>query len=413
MHAHVLSTIGPRSTDSLSALGCTQERVCGDLPSDSMSDKPIRMARASAARGGGGRGSGRGPDRGRSALDRLSVTAPATVQVDEGRVPSARDRAGSAELDATPAVAPPDMVDTVVDDPASVGWGVDATPGWLAPGDDRHQRYPFAAHGDGVDEDDEDDEDDASRPRRRFAVAPAGAIALILVGVIACAAAGFGLFRSDDVVPTVAFPASAGPSSGASPGSADRPEGAAQPGTAPGAPSVSPTTMVVSVVGLVNKPGLVHLAPRSRVADALARAGGARAGADTTSLNLAQVLNDGDQVLVGYAGKNGQLSLRSAVVAAGTGGGASAAAPDTGSASESGSGTTGSAGSGPSGGKVDLNTATAEQLDTLPGVGPVTAKAIIDWRAQHGKFTSVDQLGEVDGIGPARLAKLRDLVTVG
>lgn len=276
-------------------------------------------------------------------------------------------------------------------------------------GGDRDHGYPFAAHEDDVDQ---DDEDDAYRPRRRFAVAPAGAIALILVGVIACAVAGFGLFRSNDVVPTVAFPASAGPSSATSPGSADRSEDAAQPGTAPGATSVSPATMVVSVVGLVNKPGLVHLAPRSRVADALARAGGARDGADTTSLNLAQVLNDGDQVLVGYAGKNGQLSLRSAVVAAGTGGSAPAGSPDSGGTSESGSGTTGSTGSGAPGGKVDLNSATAEQLDTLPGVGPVTAKAIIDWRAQHGRFTSVDQLGEVDGIGPARLAKLRDLVTV-
>ncbi|MFT4201683.1 ComEA family DNA-binding protein, partial [Gordonia sp. (in: high G+C Gram-positive bacteria)] len=64
-------------------------------------------------------------------------------------------------------------------------------------------------------------------------------------------------------------------------------------------------------------------------------------------------------------------------------------------------------------GKVDLNTASADQLDALPGVGPVTAKAIIDWRTAHGRFTSVDQLAEVDGIGPARLARLRDLVTAG
>lgn len=375
-----------------------------------MSDKPIRMARGSAMPGGVGRGSVRGPTVARSALDRLAPTTSVPADVDKES-----DTASGRQSD-----------DSVRDD-----WGIATTPGWLAPGaerqhlgrngvgsdpggfdpDHREHAYPFADYDDAP-EDVGIDEDEENRPRYRFAVAPAGAIALILVGVIACVVAGFGLLRSDDVVPTVAFPASAGPSSATGSGGVDRSASAAQTGT-PGESTVVQAQMVVSVVGLVRKPGLVRLAPRSRVADALARAGGPRQGADTTSLNLAQVLNDGDQVLVGYAGKDGQLSLRSAVVAAGSGGGAPVASPDSGTTSESGTDTTGSTGSGAATGKVDLNSATAEQLDTLPGVGPVTAKSIIEWRAQHGKFTSVDQLGEVDGIGPARLAKLRDLVTVG
>ena len=357
-----------------------------------MSDKPIRTARGFAARGVVER----------SSLDRLSAPAPAPVGAT--RTP---------ELD--PILSPEP------DDASSSSWGIDTTPGWLTPEMERGPRLDGRERprGNGFDDErrddldldgDEEEDEDANRPRRRFAVAPAGAIALILVGVIACVAAGFGLLRSDDVVPTVAFPASAGPSASV-PSDAAAPSvtAPAMPSTA--APSAAPAQIVVSVVGLVRKPGLVRLAPRSRVADALSSAGGAREGADTTSLNLAQVLGDGDQVLVGYASKDGNASLRSAVVA---GVGKSDSSPATaGDTSQSGTGTTGPGSSNSTGGKVDLNTASAEQLDALPGVGPVTAKAIIDWRSQHGKFTSVDQLGEVDGIGPARLAKLRDLVTAG
>ncbi|WP_245550844.1 ComEA family DNA-binding protein [Nocardia paucivorans] len=155
--------------------------------------------------------------------------------------------------------------------------------------------------------------------------------------------------------------------------------------------------LVVSVVGLVHRAGLVRLPPGSRVADALAAAGGVRAGADLTGLNLAQRLSDGDQVQVG------------------------AGNPDSG-AHRYGSGTTssgaaGSAGSGAdstptSSAPIDLNTATEAELDALPGIGPVTARAIIAWRENNGRFTDIEQLGEVDGIGPGRLARLRRLVTV-
>lgn len=165
------------------------------------------------------------------------------------------------------------------------------------------------------------------------------------------------------------------------------------PVLAPGPPP--PAELVVSVVGLVHRGGLVRLPPGARVADALEAAGGAMSGADLTGLNLAQRLADGDQVRVGAA---------------------DTATPPPGSATVSG----GSAGSGdpeaggtaPDAGPVNLNTATVAALDALPGVGPVTAKAIIAWREANGRFTAVEQLAEVDGIGPARLDRLREMVTI-
>ncbi|WP_459549769.1 helix-hairpin-helix domain-containing protein [Nocardia sp. X0981] len=157
-----------------------------------------------------------------------------------------------------------------------------------------------------------------------------------------------------------------------------------------------PAELVVSVVGLVRNPGLVRLPPGSRVADAITAAGGTTAGADPTGLNLAQRLADGDQVRVGAADA-GAPPAGSATV---SGGGAPAAAPGAGVAGR------------PAGAPVNLNIATESDLDALPGVGPVTAKAIIAWRATNGRFTEVEQLGEVDGIGPARLARLRELVTI-
>ncbi|WP_292990018.1 ComEA family DNA-binding protein [Mycobacterium sp.] len=155
--------------------------------------------------------------------------------------------------------------------------------------------------------------------------------------------------------------------------------------------------VVVSVVGLVHTPGLVTLAPGARIADALKAAGGTTDGADTIGLNMARQVDDGEQIVVGIAPVKGQPTVLGSSVSPGS------ATP----------GPTSSAASPAKGGQVvNLNTATAEQLDTLPGVGPVMAKAIVAWRQAHGKFTSVDQLGEVDGIGPGRLEKLRPLVRV-
>ena len=156
--------------------------------------------------------------------------------------------------------------------------------------------------------------------------------------------------------------------------------------------------VVVSVVGLVHKPGLVTLQPGARLADAVAAAGGTLDGADLIGLNMAQRVADGEQIVVGIAPTPGEpTKLGSGVTPAS---GASTAPTTSGSPS------------GPAAGPLDLNTASVEQLDAVPGIGPVTAAAIVAWRDKNGKFTSVDQLGEVDGIGPARLDKLRTLVRV-
>ena len=139
--------------------------------------------------------------------------------------------------------------------------------------------------------------------------------------------------------------------------------------------------VVVDVEGAVRRPGLVRLAPGSRVADAVARAGGTTRLADRTGVNLAAPVSDGQQVLVPRRGAAGGV----------------AAVP-------------GAAGGPAASGPVSLTSATAEQLDALPGVGPVTAQKILDYRAQHGSFHSVDELDAIAGIGPARIADLRGLV---
>jgi competence protein ComEA len=144
-------------------------------------------------------------------------------------------------------------------------------------------------------------------------------------------------------------------------------------------PSASPP-VTVHVVGQVRKPGVVKLPGGSRVVDAVRAAGGLRRGGDLGGTNLARVLADGERIEVG--------------------------GPDS-------AGSAGSGGSiGGSAGPLDLNTATAEQLDALPGVGPVTAAKILAWRSTHKRFSVVDELAEVPGIGPKTLADLRPLVRV-
>jgi competence protein ComEA len=144
------------------------------------------------------------------------------------------------------------------------------------------------------------------------------------------------------------------------------------------APTGAQPLLVVHVVGAVRRAGLFRLRDGSRVADALARAGGPTRHADLAAVNLAAPLVDGEQVVVPRRGPGG-----SAAVTATPGAGA----------------------------KVSLGSATVEQLDELPGVGPVTAQKIVDWRATHGPFRSADDLDDVPGIGPARIEQLRDLVT--
>ena len=145
------------------------------------------------------------------------------------------------------------------------------------------------------------------------------------------------------------------------------------------------TAVVVDVVGAVRRPGLYRLEQGARIADAVSRAGGATPKADLALINLAAPLADGEQVVVP---KRGTAAFGAPTAGAGSSG----------------------AGGAPSGGPVHLSTATLEQLDSLPGIGPVTAQKILDYRQKHGAFTSTDELDAVPGIGPARLDQLKDLV---
>lgn len=220
----------------------------------------------------------------------------------------------------------------------------------------------------------------------------AGVVALAIVGVLAVLVTVFTLMRdstppvSSAKLPAVQMVSSAAPTPGGSTPAAAAPE------------SKPDQPVVVSVVGLVHKPGLVTLGTGARIADALTAAGGAVDGADLIGLNMARRVTDGEQIIVGIAARPGAPAAMGSSV-----GGVAPA--------QSGPPTTSGAQPAP-GGLVDLNTATEAQLDELPGVGPVTAAAIVAWRQANGRFTSVDQLGDVDGIGPSRLEKLRKLVRV-
>ncbi|WP_436848708.1 helix-hairpin-helix domain-containing protein [Streptomyces asoensis] len=192
--------------------------------------------------------------------------------------------------------------------------------------------------------------------------------------------------RTPEVVRAVAPYDTAERNSGAPPATSGGSDSPGPPATA----GTAGAEIVVDVSGKVRRPGIHHLPAGSRVVDALEAAGGARPGTDTDGLNRARFLVDGEQVVVG-------------VPAPQAGGAGSGADPRT----------AGSGGAGPGTGPqapVSLNTATADQLDTLPGVGPVLAQHIVDYRTRHGGFRSVDELREVNGIGERRFADLRNLV---
>jgi competence protein ComEA len=144
-----------------------------------------------------------------------------------------------------------------------------------------------------------------------------------------------------------------------------------------GADGAAAPQLVVHVVGAVRRPGLFEVKEGSRVADALSRAGGPTRKADLSAVNLAAPLADGQQVVVPRRLPPGAATGTSSVA----------------------------------GGKVSLAVATVDDLDELPGIGPVTAQKIVDWRTAHGPFRSVEDLDDVPGIGPARIEQLRDLVT--
>ncbi|MFE3797598.1 ComEA family DNA-binding protein [Nocardia tengchongensis] len=239
---------------------------------------------------------------------------------------------------------------------------------------------------------------------------PAGAAAAPGADPAAPDAAGPGPVAPGAAVPLGGSPVTVVPGAAASspsalrvPGRADAP----QPGRNPAGPTATAVPagtavsaeLVVSVVGLVEHGGLRRFPSGARVADAL-RAAAPRPEADLSTLNLAQPLTDGDQIVIArtaarptpqQAGSTIVNSAHPVAVSPSSPGPPRPTAPAA---------------------KVNLNTATETELDTLPGVGPVTAKAILTWRARHGRFTSVDQLSEIDGIGHSRLTRLRDRVTV-
>ncbi|MFE9865846.1 helix-hairpin-helix domain-containing protein [Streptomyces sp. NPDC005506] len=166
---------------------------------------------------------------------------------------------------------------------------------------------------------------------------------------------------------------------------------AGTPDPSPGPPPTGGAggRIVVDVSGKVRRPGIYPLPSGARVADALRAAGGVRTGVDLTGLNRARVLMDGEQVVVGAPPGPQAFGATGGTAPGGAAGGAGASATT---------------------GPVSLNSATVEQLDTLPGVGPVLAQHIVDYRTQHGGFRSVGELREVNGIGDRRFADLQPLV---
>jgi competence protein ComEA len=230
-------------------------------------------------------------------------------------------------------------------------------------------------------------------PRRRLADLAARIraverpwLAVAAIAVLALAAGAWVMFGDTPAPVEVELPRAtpgATASSGGSGSTASVPSGRGSATT-----SVPQSAdIVVDVVGAVVRPGLVTVGAGSRVADAVVAAGGGRHDADLDQVNLAQPLTDGVRVVIPVIGQPPAVAGVAGTTATGT--------------------ADGSAPSGP----IDLNTATAEQLDSLPGVGPATAKAIVDHRTKNGPFRSVDDLLDVRGIGPAKLDALRDSVT--
>lgn len=241
----------------------------------------------------------------------------------------------------------------------------------------------------------------ATRPVSADAADPAatdGALAprqlrgphVAVVAVLAVLALGLTvvvLAASQPRATSVPLAATPGPSAAASPSPAPPPTSGPGPD-----PTPSPATeLVVHVAGTVARPGVVVLPAGSRVVDAVDAAGGPLPGTSLDSVNLARLLVDGEQVRVGLAADPALSSP------AGPGTAPTAGGPPT-----------SPAGAAP----VDLNAATAADLDALPGIGPVLAQRIVDWRAQNGRFGSVEELLEVAGIGPSLLADLQGRVTV-
>lgn len=229
----------------------------------------------------------------------------------------------------------------------------------------------------------------------------AGRLVAIGASVVLIGAGGYWLVAPPPEPVEASLPHAGAPTTGPTP---SEPPASAEPiatvlaGPGPSeAPSTVPADLVVHVAGAVVAPGVHRVPPGARVADAVAAAGGAAPDAHTDAVNLAAPLHDGDRVYVPRLADG--LTVPAGV----------SASPAAG-ATTGGEGAAGVASPPP--GPVALNSATADELDALPGVGPATAAAIVSHRDQHGPFRSVDGLADVRGIGPAKLEQLRPLVTL-
>jgi competence protein ComEA len=203
---------------------------------------------------------------------------------------------------------------------------------------------------------------------------------------------GWRVLRADGQARAGAAPAAtAGTGTGAATTPAAAGDGGGADGVSVTAAPARDGSATIHVVGAVRRAGVYRLRLGRRVQDAIARAGGATAHADLQAINLAAKVADGQQVVVPRKGTAPAGGDAAAVPGASPGAGAGAGAPAA---------------------PVNLNSATAEQLDTLDGVGPATAQKILEYRSQHGGFSAVDELGQISGIGPKRLESLRGQVTV-
>lgn len=310
----------------------------------------------------------------------------------------------AAELAAARGEHPPPALDTGSgarasrEQRAAVGEAGTAQPEPAAPG--RHARRPASWRtrvvgwaGDRV------PEVLASRPHLGSAQA-AMVLVIVAAGLVLSAwwllraggsPAGVAAPARPDVVASVTStsPATPAPPAPAGPAVTGGSVAAASTADPAGLPNAGGGQIVVDVAGKVRRPGIAVLAAGSRVVDAVRAAGGLRPGVDRTTINFARPLTDGEQVLVG-AGPTGGGGLGATT--------ASSAAPSAAPAAP--------------GSLVNINTADQTALETLPDVGPVTAQAILQWRTEHGGFTSVDELLEVSGIGDATLAKIAPYVTL-
>lgn len=251
---------------------------------------------------------------------------------------------------------------------------------------------------------DRDGEDPA--PHRRVTRAHLSAIGVVLVLILVVVAVQLMRSRPTEIAATQPVLAASG-----------SPQGSASPVNSTPDPNTmapaTPSSIRVHVIGRVNDPGVHEIPVNGRIIDAIDAAGGMASGAHPGSLNMAQPVCDGCQILIPASG-NGKVIAPSGVQG---GGGSPDGQPalggaQSGAAAVPGGNGAAAQGAPASGEQVDLNTATVEQLQTIDGVGPVMAERIFTWRQEHGRFTSVDELQEIDGIGPKKFAKLKDRVRV-